>query len=273
MARKAEGKKAAGGAPLEQDIEIGTGTARITRETDGTLTLFVNGVPSSEVHPDPLTLSFEYMRWIRCTVDELHAPPAPVRVTHLGGGACTLARAIAAGHPGSRQLVVELDRVLAENARAWFDLPRSPEVRVRAADAIATLPTLPEAGCDVLIRDVFAGDETPTALTTLAAAQQARRAVGPQGSYLVNCAAKPGTTLLADEYATLSEVFKQVHVIAEPGVFKKRRYGNCVLLASDMAPPEGLERALRRDAVTVRLLSGGDLAQLARQGSVITGAL
>ena len=39
--------------PLDTAIPISTGTARLTVETDGSVLLDVNGVPSSHLHPDP----------------------------------------------------------------------------------------------------------------------------------------------------------------------------------------------------------------------------
>ncbi len=48
--------------PLDTPIPISTGTAEISTETDGSVLLQVNGVPSSHLHPDPEHLVFEYMR-------------------------------------------------------------------------------------------------------------------------------------------------------------------------------------------------------------------
>ena len=57
--------------------------------------------------------------------------PATLRLTHLGGGACSLARYFADVYPTSRNTVVELDRALADLVRSSFDLPRSPRVKDR----------------------------------------------------------------------------------------------------------------------------------------------
>src|SRR5699024_5526332 len=83
---------------------------------------------------------------------------------------------------------------------------------------------------------------------------------------LANCAAPPGTGLMADEVATLSAVFPHVGVIAEPAHLSGKRRGNCVLLASRRPLPEGIDRDLRSDAVSVRLARRPQLEALARAG-------
>src|SRR5690625_7894188 len=59
--------------------------------------------------------------------------------------------------------------------------------------------------------------------------------------------------MLADEVATLCTVFEHVGVIAEPAHLSGKRRGNCVLLASAHPLPEGVDRVLRSDPVSVRL--------------------
>jgi spermidine synthase len=259
--------------PLDTPLPISTGTARLTLENDGSVLLDVNGVPSSHLHPDPEHLVFEYMRWMLLVVDrhledgdEERAP----QVAHLGGGGCSLPRAIAARHPRARQIVVEVDALLAEQVRTWFDLPRSPQLRIRVDDASSALADWREDRFDVLIRDVFAGDVTPPELIDVEAARHAARVLRPGGLYLANCAAPPGTRLMADEVATLSAVFAHVGVIAEPAHLSGKRRGNCVLLASAAPLPEGVDRDLRSDAVSVRLAPQDRVSALARAGTVMT---
>ena len=55
---------------------------------------------------DPTHLEFDYLRWIRIVLNVAGAR----RVLHIGGGACALARALAAQDPGGRQEVCEADR-------------------------------------------------------------------------------------------------------------------------------------------------------------------
>lgn len=53
---------------------------------------------------DARHLEFDYLRWARLVLDAFE----PRRVLHVGGAACTLARALLAADKASRQEVVEL---------------------------------------------------------------------------------------------------------------------------------------------------------------------
>lgn len=258
--------------PLDTPIPVSTGTARLTRENDGSVLLDVNGAPSSHLHPDPEHLVFEYMRWMLLAIDghlEGNAPEAAPQLAHLGGGGCSLPRAVAARHPRTRQTVVEIDELLAQQVRQWFDLPRSPQLRLRIGDALSVLTSWRDDRFDVLVRDVFSGSLTPQELTTAEAAVQADRVLRDGGLYLANCAAPQGSGLMADEVATLSTVFAHVGVIAEPAHLTGKRRGNCVLLASQRPLPEGIDRDLRSDAVSVRLARRPQVEALARAGRVL----
>src|SRR5699024_3332339 len=164
---------------------------------------------------------------------------------------------------------VEIDALLAEKVREWFDLPRSPQLRLRVDDALSALGSWRDDRFDVLVRDVFSGSVTPEELTTVQAASHADRVLREGGLYLANCAAPPGTGMMADEVATLSAVFPHVGVIAEPAHLSGKRRGNCVLLASRRPLPEGIDRDLRSDAVSVRLARPAQVEALARAGRVL----
>ena len=225
--------------PLDTTIPISTGTARLTLENDGSVLLDVNGVPSSHLHPDPEHLVFEYMRWMLLVIDrhlEDDEGASAAQLAHLGGGGCSLPRAIAARHPRSRQIVVEIDELLAQQVRTWFDLPRSPQLRVRTDDALSALTSWREDRFDVL-RDVFAGAD-PEGAHLPRCCRHADRVLRDGGLYLANCAAPPGSGLMADEVATLSAVFPHVGIIAEPAHLSGKRRGNCVLLASHARCPK-----------------------------------
>ncbi|HLT84799.1 MAG TPA: fused MFS/spermidine synthase, partial [Phototrophicaceae bacterium] len=207
----------------------------------------------------------EYMQQMRVVLDEAGPPaPAPVRAVHLGGAGCALPRALEAARPGSTQLVVEIDAELARLSREWFDLPRAPRLRIRVGDARAELGTLAPGAWDVVVRDVFAGIQVPGHVRTVETAQAARRALAPDGLYLVNLTDRPPLTTARTEVATLREVFPHVALIADPAILRGRRYGNVVLVGSahPVVTPR-LERALRGLPLPVRLVSGEELVTFA----------
>ncbi|WP_069388246.1 spermidine synthase, partial [Cellulosimicrobium cellulans] len=280
--RGSRSPRRAGDLPTDE-VPTSTGTARLEPDPDrdGAVTLFVNGVPSSHVDlEDPGFLAFEYMQQMAAVVDLL--PPGPLRVLHLGAAGCSLARWVEHTRPGSAQVGVDLDARLLELVRTWFDLPRSPRLRLRADDARQALTTFADASFDVVVRDVFSGDTTPQHLVTTGAALEVRRVLRPGGAYLVNCADRPPLTAARRELATLAVVGADHRqggrggageeaasprrcVLAEPALLKGRRYGNVVLVAvrpggddPDLASA-ALARAARTLPVPAHVLVGGEL--------------
>ncbi len=227
------------------------------------VTVLVNGVPSSCLDlADPRRLEFEYMQQMAALTE--HLPDGPLDAVHLGAGACTIPRWLHATRPGSRQLAVDIDARLLELVRTWFALPRAPHLRLRAAEARATITHLPDASADLVVRDVFAGDRTPEPLTTAELCAQVARVLRPGGLYLANCADRPPLATARSEVATLRSVWPHVALVAETGVLRGRRYGNLVLAAS--AVPFALDgplRVLRSMVVPSRLLEGAEIAEFA----------
>jgi spermidine synthase len=248
---------------------IPTGTVELARDPDDPdgVTVLVNGVPSSYLDlADPTNLVFEYMQQMAAVVDHVAPAGAPLDVVHLGAAGCALARSIDAARPGSRQLAIELDTALAELVRRWFELPRSPALRIRAGDARAELERLPDASADVVVRDVFAGDRTPPHVCTREMVAHVARVLRPGGTYLVNCADRPPLTLARSEAATLADAFTHVALVAEPALLRGRGYGNVVLAATDrhdLLDDARLEREIRSLPAPARLLRG-DEARLFR---------
>lgn len=203
---------------------------------DGWL-LSVDGTPSSHiVLGRPRELVFEYMRWIATGTEafvEQHLDPDKLRVTHLGGGAATLARYFADVYPGSRNTVVELDGELARLVREWFDIPRAPRVKIRVDDARDVVEAFAPASRDVIIRDVFSDARTPHNLTTVEFLRHCHRGLAPGGLYVANCGDHSDLNGAKAEVAGMLEVFGHVAAIADPPMLKGRRYGNIVFLASD----------------------------------------
>ena len=193
--------------------------------------VFVNGVPSSHISADPLRLEYEYMRWIAAgceAVIDSRLDASRLRVTHLGGGACSLARYFAARYPSARQTVVEVDAELARLVREWFDLPRAPRLKIRVGDARAVADGFRPGSRDVVIRDVFVGAVTPRPVTTMEFLAAVRRGLGPSGLYVANCGDHADLRLARSELRTMATVFARVGVIADPPMLKGRRYGNIV---------------------------------------------
>ncbi|MFV0427500.1 MAG: spermidine synthase [Beutenbergiaceae bacterium] len=225
-------------------------------DSDGVMVL-IDGIESSHLDlEDPSHLVFEYMQQMMAVLQLAHTTTQRLQVLHLGGAGCALARAIDAHWPQPRQLVFEIDALLAQYVRQWFTLPRSPRLRIRVGDARTELDSLTPQRFDVVVRDAFQGREVPDHLRTQEFTHAVQRALTPTGIYLANLADSPPLRLARREAATISAVFDHVIAIAEPGVLRGRRYGNVVLAASQ-APVQhaDLSRALRSLPVPAALVS------------------
>jgi len=120
---------------------------------------------------DPSHLEFDYLRWIRIVLRAARAR----RVVHVGGGACALARALAAEDPGSRQEVCEVDADVLALAREHLGLRRAPGLRVRLAEGRAFLAGQRSAGWDAVVVDAFVAAAVPRRLITVQALAEVAR--------------------------------------------------------------------------------------------------
>jgi spermidine synthase len=224
-------------------------------------TLLVDGVPQSYVDlADPTYLAFEYVRRL-ATVLRLAAPAAvPLTVLHLGGGALTLPRWVAATRPGSVQTVVERDGLLlALVSRA---LPWPAAVEVVVGDAREFVEQGPERGYDVVVVDVFEGAAMPASVAGVGFATAAARLLRPGGVLAMNLTDVRPLSHSRIQAATLRAAFGDVALIAPPGLLRGRKLGNVVLAATPVAGVlnvERLTRSLAHDAEPARVWHGDGL--------------
>ncbi len=139
--------------------------------------LLIGGVPQSHVDlDDPGYLDFEYVRRLGHLIDLAAPAGEPLRVLHLGAGALTLARYVAATRPASAQVAVEVDESFWRLIQLRLPL-RGGRLRLHIGDARAVLERMTAGSFDVIIADVFAGGRTPAHLTSAEFAAAARRAL------------------------------------------------------------------------------------------------
>jgi spermidine synthase len=244
-------------------VPVAGGTAELLADADrdGSWMLLVDGTPQSHVDlQDPTHLEFEYVRRMGHVLDLAAEPGAPLDVVHLGGGALTLPRYVDATRPGSRQRVMEIDEPLTELVREHLPLPKRARIRVRGADARAGLASLQTGSADVVVSDVFAGARTPAHLTTVEYAGEAKRVLRSGGVFAANVADGPPLRFARTQAATLRAVFAHVCLLAEPGTFRGRRFGNLVAVGSDaVLPVAALTRRCAGDPMPSRVVEGADL--------------
>ncbi|WP_055525987.1 spermidine synthase [Streptomyces graminilatus] len=210
-------------------------------------TLLIDGAPQSHVDlDDPAYLSFEYQRRLGHVIDLVAPPGKPVQVVHLGGGALTLARYVAATRPRSTQQAVERDARLVQLVRRELPLDPNARIRVRSTDAREGLAKIPDGWADLVIADVFSGARTPAHLTSVEFLTDVRRVVNDAGCYAANLTDGPPLAHLRGQIATAGVVFPELALIADPTVLRGKRFGNAVLVGS--AHPLPITELTRRAA-------------------------
>ncbi|MEV5439804.1 fused MFS/spermidine synthase [Streptomyces sp. NPDC052682] len=219
--------------PVSRAVDHGTAKLMPDVDRERAWLLTVDGAPQSYVDLDePAHLEFEYARRLGHVLDTVAEPGRALDVLHLGGGALTLPRYVAATRPGSRQDVVEADRALLELVAEHLPLPPGSGIALHVADARAWLEAAPAGSADVLVADVFGGSRVPAHLTSLAYAREAGRVLRDGGVYVANLPDAAPFAFLRSQLATFQAVFEELALIAEPGVLRGRRFGNAVLVAA-----------------------------------------
>ena len=265
-------RRRASGAPAPTALPSGPvrtsfATAELVARDTGFL-LMLDGAESSFLDMcDPSHLDFEYHQQMDAVLTALRGAGGPVKALHLGGAGCALARAWDVTRPGSQQVAVEIDEILADRVRTWFDLPRSPRLRIRVGDAAEVVTGLRPGQWDVVVRDVFNGGSVPASCRSQEFLGTCLRALAPDGLLLVNTASMPRAQAGA-EIAALTRAMDGdascAVIVADPAAVRGRRRGNLVLVARQApftaSELEEVERAVRRLPLPVRTWSLNDAA-------------
>src|SRR3954447_26076725 len=235
MARRRSGPEvlaAAGDLVVQRDA--GRATGRLLRHGD---------MDASYVDlADPRHLEFDYLRRMRDVAEALGAR----RGVHVGGGACALARALAASDRERRQEVVEVDADVLAFAREHLGLRRAPGLRVRHGDGRAFLATRRDGSADAILVDAFVGARVPRHLATADALADAARVLAPGGALAVNVVDAPPLDDARAIAAGQLAAFAVVAGLAAGPVLRGRRSGNVVLIAAHRPLP--LDRRRTRPA-------------------------
>jgi spermidine synthase len=230
---------------------VATGVAELVPDPDrdAAFTLLLDGAPQSHVDlTDPTHLVFEYIRRMAAAIDLIAPTGRPLRALHLGGGAMTLPRYIAATRPGSAQRVVEIDGELVELVRRSLPLPARSSIKVRVGDAREAVSGMREGSYDLVVLDVFAGARTPAHLASVEFISAVARVLAPDGWLIANIADGPPLRYAKAQVATIRAALPSACLVADASVLRQRRYGNLVVLAGRTPPPiDGLVRRAAGD--------------------------
>jgi protein-L-isoaspartate O-methyltransferase len=199
---------------------------------------------------DPRHLEFDYVRWLRLLLTSLGTR----HVVHVGGAACTLARALLADDAASRQEVFEVDERVLEFARAHLGLRRQPGLKVRVADGRFALETRADNSADAIVIDAFVGARVPRHLVTSDALEHCARVAPVTAVNVVDTAGWRDARAIA---AGLGEAYAYIGALGSGS----RRGGNLIVFGAADAPDiRRLESLAAADRSPARLLTGEDLA-------------
>ncbi|MBT2506782.1 fused MFS/spermidine synthase [Streptomyces sp. ISL-98] len=274
MAKNKRRRERAAPEPVVEQVDGGLAELIPDRDRPRGRTLLIDGAPQSHVDlDDPSYLDFAYQRRLGHIADLAAPQGQPVQVLHLGGGAFTLARYVAATRPRSTQQIVEVDAALVQLVRRELPLDANARIKVRSVDARAGLAKIADGWADLLIADVFSGARTPAHLTSTEFLDDVRRVLKPGGFYAANIADGPPLAYLRGQIATAAAVFPDLALAADPAVLRGRRFGNAVLLGSDRTLPLAeLTRRIATDPHPGRVEHGRELADFTGGAAVVTDA-
>ncbi|MEZ7125903.1 spermidine synthase [Nonomuraea sp. AD125B] len=198
-----------------------------------------DGVPQSYVDlKDPTFLEFEYVRLMADVIDLLDE--GPLSCLHVGGGACSIPRYVSATRPGSRHIVVEPDGLLVNLVREQLDLRSVPRLKVIVEGGRTGTGKVWDDTADLVVLDAFTGATMPIELATAEYMGDLARVLRPEGTLLVNLADGKGLAFARRLVATVTETFRHVALLAEPGILRGRRFGNLIVAASRAELPVDL---------------------------------
>lgn len=273
-----------------------------SRRRPGRFELSVDGIPQSVVSmTDPTDLEYAYTRHIARAIDAAAEPGAPLFTVHLGAGALTLARYVAATRAGSPQLVVEFEPTLYTAVVDALPLPPGSDVRVIFGDARtvadaelpgedpSSAPSAPPSAPDADVTGSTAGaDDWVEARFTVVdlwdaavirhrvASQEFYRRVAarsaPTGVVAVNLLDGHPFEYSRRQAATLRSVFEHVAVVldAEPDD-DEGPLGNVVIVASQ-EPLDSVTAPGLLDTPRSRLLHDGALTSWIADARIMTDA-
>ena len=258
---------------VEAIVDTGRAVIEPDRDRPSAATLWVDGTPQSHVDlADPTYLVFEYVQHIAAALD-VALPSGKAAVLHLGGGALTLPRYLAATRPGSVQRVVEIDAALIELVRAELPLAPAHQIRISTGDARDALDQQRAGSVDAVVADVFAAARVPARLTTVEFFAACGAALRPGGVLVYNFVDGHRLRFARRLIASVAAQFRDVTVAAEPGVWRGRRFSNLVLIASQAElPVRELTRRLAGGPFQARLEHGAALAAFVGSAAALTDA-
>jgi len=183
---------------------------------------------------DPFETSFRYPNYLHLAF-ALKPDAKRVLVIGLGGGSAV--KRIWRDYPDSQVDAVEIDPVVVDVAKRYFEVPDDPRIRLITEDGRRFLQDTSET-YDVIIVDAYYADALPFHLTTKEFFEEAKTHLAPDGVLAYNLIASAEgsrSRLFRSMHKTVSTVWEQLWVfpigIGTEGNPTENR--NIIVLATD----------------------------------------
>jgi spermidine synthase len=214
----------------------------------GALTLRVDGITQSTVTVgDPKALHLEYVQRIGNVIDLVAPAGQALRALHLGAGAMTLPRYIAATRPGSTQIVIELDETLLALVLDRLPLPADAVIDIVRGDAFAAVRDIVAselAPFDVIVVDIYAALAPPDYVADGEFFRDLELLRAPGGVIIVNVVDTRHLTDLRAGYRAMEHFVPAVIAAGPNYLISGKASGNAILVGGDAAVVEGMIREL-----------------------------
>lgn len=165
---------------------------------------------SGVAHDDNPQLLFDYNERFM----ELCRGLMPHKVLLIGGGACTLPKALLKEFPDLIIHIVELDGGLFDIAKRYFEFVPSPNTSLYVSDGREFLDSTSDI-YDLIMIDAFSHATIPRSLQTAEAAKSIKKHLAPHGVLAMNIiAASSGvrSVVLRRQVAAVEHIFSNVEI-------------------------------------------------------------
>jgi MFS family permease len=183
---------------------------------------------------DGTYLQARYARQMAQVVDATFPGDTPLDALYIGGGGFTIPRWLSAARRGSKNTVLEIDRIMVEvlEDELAFDANGDGNT-TRIGDARLLIADESSDTYDLVVGDAFSGATVPWHLTTVEFLEEVQRVLTSSGVYVINVIDYPPLAFLRAELASFSAVFPYVAVIAPEPYLAAEKGGNFVVVGSD----------------------------------------
>jgi len=182
---------------------------------------------------DPFRTRYSYTDYLQLPI-AYHPGLRNILFIGLGGG--SVEKRVWRDFPGIDLQVVELDPEVRDVAYRYFDLPRSPRLKIAVEDGRRFLAR-DDRRWDAIVIDAYFSDSLPFHLTTVEFLELVRTRLTPGGvvaSNLIGAVKGEGSQLFRSMYKTYRTVFPSVAVHPEGNADELQ---NIIVVASESATP------------------------------------